>query len=259
MSDQQDKPTDPTPPALVLIHGLGATRGVWSGVGAELDWPGPVIVPDLPGHGAAPWQADYTVGALAAAVSADCQPGQEVVIVGHSLGGAVGLCLASGFFRPTVRLVVGLGIKVNWSAEDVAGVAKVAAKGIRWFETEAEAQHRFLLQSGLAAVGAGHPIAETALVDAVATGDGGWRVAQDPMTFAQKALDTAGLVAAATCPVVLGAGSDDQMVAAAELAAYVPQPRMADGRGHNVHVEDPAWVTALLHELVEANGVLDRG
>lgn len=243
-------------PALVLIHGLGATKGVWSGVIDELRWPGPVITPDLPGHGTGPWTGDYTLGSLAASVSHQCEPGQDTIIVGHSLGGAVGLCLASGFFRPAVRLVVGLGIKVTWTPEDVAGMAKVGAKGVRWFETEAEATERFLLQSGLAALGPDHPVARAACVDAVSfqepdgAGNGGWRVAQDPATFAQTALDTQRLVAAAACPVVLGAGTEDQMVSAEELAAYRPNPRMAQGRGHNVHAEDPAWVAALIRELM---------
>jgi pimeloyl-ACP methyl ester carboxylesterase len=239
----------PSDPALLLIHGLGATRGVWAGVLDELNWPGPVIVPDLPGHGAAAWSGDYTLGALAAAVSAHCQPGQETVVVGHSLGGAVGLLLASGFYRPNVTAAIGVGIKVNWSDEDVAGVAKVAAKGVRWFDTREEAEARFLLQSGLSAVGADHPTAVAALEDAVAEGDGGWRVAQDPATFAQTALDTTSLLAAAKCPVVLGAGTEDQMVSEADLKTYVSDPHMAEGLGHNVHVEDPAWVVSLVRAL----------
>lgn len=240
---------DAEPPALILIHGLGATSGVWSGVISELDWAGPVIAPDLPGHGAAQWSGDYTIGALAAAVSAHCERGRKAVVVGHSLGGAVALCLASGLFRPNVLAAAGIGIKVNWSDDEVAGVAKVAEKGVRWFDTKAEAEHRFLLQSGLMAVGADHPTAVTALVDSVVSGESGWRVAQDPQTFAQSALDTSGLLAAATCPVVLGAGSEDQMVTEAELAEYLPSPRIAQGRGHNVHVEDPVWVASLIREI----------
>lgn len=246
-------------PAMILIHGLGATSGVWSGVISELGWPGPVITPDLPGHGAAPWSGDYTIGALAAAVSAHCQPGREAVVVGHSLGGAVALCLASGLFRPKVLAAVGIGIKVNWSEDEVAGVAKVAAKGVRWFETKAKAEQRFLLQSGLAEVGADHPTAVAATVDAVVSGEGGWRVAQDPQTFAQNGLDTAGLLAAATCPVVLGAGSDDQMVTEVELAQYLRGPQMAEGRGHNVHVEDPGWVASLIREIADDGRFLADG
>ena len=96
-----------TTPTLLLIHGLGATNGVWADVLAELDWPSQVINAELPGHGAAAPSDDYTVGAMAAQVAATCANGEEVIAVGHSLGGAVALCLASGFFRPVVAAAVG--------------------------------------------------------------------------------------------------------------------------------------------------------
>ncbi len=71
---------------------------------------------------------------------------------------------------------------------------------------------------------------------------GQWRVSQDPVTFAQRPLDMARLMAAATCPVVLGAGEHDGLVSRTDLAVYVDQPRIAPDRGHNVQVEDPEWV-----------------
>lgn len=235
-----------TAPSLLLLHGLGATSGVWSDLRRLVDWPARVIAPDLNGHGSSPWTGDYTVGALAAGISAQCDADEPVVVVGHSLGGAVGLCLASGFFRPVVEAVIGIGIKVNWSDEDVAGMAGVAAKGVRWFPTEAEALDRYLRQAGLAElIGTDHP----ATAGAVTEQDGRWRVSQDPATFAQKALETRALLDSARCPAVLGAGEADAMVTDSELAAYVHEPRIAAGSGHNVHVEDPAWVAGLMSEL----------
>lgn len=230
-------------PTLLLLHGLGATSGVWADVEARLDWPGRIVAPDLAGHGAAPWCDDYSLGALAAGVSAQCQPGEETIIVGHSLGGGVGICLASGFFRPTVRTVIGLGVKVAWTDDDVAGMAKVAARGVRWFDSKQEAVERFLRQSGLAGiVDHDHPAVENAVV----AQDGRWRVAQDPATFAQSALEMPLLQRAARCPVVLGAGQSDAMSTEADLARYVNQPQIAPGRGHNVQVEDPDWVVGLI-------------
>lgn len=238
--------SDGPAPTLLLIHGLGATAAVWAGLRTMLDWPGRVIAPDLPGHGSAPWTGDYTVGALAAAVSAHCENGEEVIIIGHSLGGGVGLALASGFFRPQPSAVIGIGIKVTWSDGDVAGMARVAAKGIRWFDAAEEAVDRFLLQSGLAGlVDRDHPSTAGAVVE-----EGGrWRVAQDPLTFAQRPLETRALMDAARCPVILAAGDGDAMVSEADLSRYVHRPRIAAGRGHNVHVEDPQWVASLLAEL----------
>jgi hypothetical protein len=39
------------------------------------------------------------------------------------------------------------------------------------------------------------------------------------------------------------------MVSEADLKAYVSDPHMAEGLGHNVHVEDPAWVVSLVRAL----------
>jgi len=233
-------------PTLVLLHGLGATPGVFSDLLNVLDWPGRVVAPPLAGHGAAEWTGDYTVGALAGSVSralGDLEQTDEVVILGHSLGGGVALCLASGWFRPRVRSVISLGVKVSWPDEDVAGMARVAAKGIRWCESRDEAIERFLRNAGLAGiVDADHPAA----VDAVVEGEGGWQVAQDPLTFAQRPLDVAGLVSAARCPVTLGAGANDAMCTAAEIAPFVEQPAICPDVGHNLQVENPTWVADLV-------------
>lgn len=236
-----------TAPTLLLLHGLGATPGVWAELIDELDWNGHVLAPALAGHGRATWTGDYTVEALATGVSASVDD-EPVIVVGHSLGGGVAACLASGRFGPQVLGVVAVGVKVAWSDADVAGMAKVAAKGLRWFDTRDEAVHRFLLQSGLAGI---VESAHAAVTDSVVEVDGRWRVAQDPATFAQQALDMQGLLEAAECPVILAAGADDAMVTHADLAALVDSPRIAEGRGHNVQVEDPAWVASLVREMTE--------
>lgn len=234
-------------PTLVLIHGLGATKGVWHDVREALDWPGRVIAADLPGHGSAAWTGDYTVGSLAAAVSAHCEHDEPVVVAGQSLGGGVGVCLASQLFRPVVQGVVAIGVKVVWTDDDVAGMAKVASRGVRFMESRDEAVQRFLRNAGLAGVvGPDHP----AVTDAVVETPEGWRVAQDPATFGQKKLDMAGLLAAATCPVVLGAGADDAMCTEHDLAGFTDDARIAAGAGHNVQVEQPEWVAGLIREIL---------
>lgn len=234
-------------PTLLLLHGLGATPGVWADLREAIDWPGRILAPSLAGHGDATWTGDYTVGALAAQVSTWCENGEEVVAVGHSLGGGVALALASGLFRPVVRGVVAVGVKVSWSDADVDGMAGVAARGIRWCETRDEAVTRFLRNAGLVdLVAADHP----ALTDAVVEDTQGWRVAQDPATFAQRKLDMAALVSAAQCRIVLGAGTDDAMAPRADLEAYSDDVRIADGAGHNVQLERPQWVVDLVQEIV---------
>src|SRR5215831_19880579 len=101
-------------PLLVLLHGLGATSDVWAGWRPLLAgrWPGRWLAPDLPGHGGSPPLAAYTFDGFAAAVAGLIEPGARTVVLGHSLGGVVGLALASGRFSVAVDAVIGLGIKV---------------------------------------------------------------------------------------------------------------------------------------------------
>jgi pimeloyl-ACP methyl ester carboxylesterase len=65
-------------PALLLLHGLGATCDVWDGLIALLPghWPGSWIAPDPPGHGrSAPAPRNrYSIGGLAAAVATVLEP-----------------------------------------------------------------------------------------------------------------------------------------------------------------------------------------
>ena len=240
-------------PTLVLLHGLGGTPGVWHDVRQRLRWEGRVVAPPLAGHGTAPWTGDYTLGGLASGVAATLEQDEPAIVLGHSLGGAIGMVLASGWFRPAVLGVVGIGVKVAWADGDVARMAKVAGRGVRWFDTREEAVDRFLLQSGLTGV-AGHD--HPAALDAVVEEGGRWRVAQDPATLAQRAVDTAQLLRTATCPVLLGAGDDDAVCTAADLARYVDDAPRAPGRGHNVQVEDPDWVLGLLDRVAAHPGVV---
>ena len=106
---------------MVLLHGLGATGDVWGGWWPLLArrWPGRWLAPDLPGHGGSPPLAAYAFDGFAAAVAGIVPPSARVVVLGHSLGGVVGLALASGRFPVPVQAVIGLGIKVVWTDEDL--------------------------------------------------------------------------------------------------------------------------------------------
>jgi pimeloyl-ACP methyl ester carboxylesterase len=222
----------------LLLHGLGATRAVWRGVDGT--------APDLPGHGGAAWDAPYSFTRHAEAVL-PLLGDEPVTVVGHSMGGVVGLVLAA-LAPDRVRQVVGLGIKVSWPPEDVARAAAMADRPVATYDTRAQAVDRFLRVSGLAGlVPADDPVVDGAVVDRRAVGEGsGWRLAQDPRTFGVGVPDMEALLAAVACPVVLARGEHDPMVSHEQLAALVAAPVTLPGLGHNAHVEDPAAVLALL-------------
>ncbi|MBA2540553.1 MAG: alpha/beta fold hydrolase, partial [Deltaproteobacteria bacterium] len=86
---------------LVLIHGLGSARTVWSLVTPELAKKFDVLAVDLPGHGQTPWTAGTAMDprALADSVRAtlDALNVKRAHLVGNSLGGWVSLELAAAY------------------------------------------------------------------------------------------------------------------------------------------------------------------
>ena len=232
-------------PLLMLLHGLGATGDVWAGWRPWLArrWPGRWLAPDLPGHGGSPPLAAYDFDGFAAAVAGMVQPGARVVVLGHSLGGAVGLALASGRFSVPVQAVVGLGIKVVWADEDLDRARAAARRPPAWFASRDEAAARYLRVSGLAGlIPAGEPAVDAGLREQ----NGQWRLAMDPGAFAVGAPDMGQLLARSRAPVTLARGEHDPMNTDEQLARLgVPTVKLA-GLGHNAHVESPELSIALL-------------
>jgi pimeloyl-ACP methyl ester carboxylesterase len=232
-------------PLLVLLHGLGATGDVWGGWRPLLArrWPGRWIAPDLPGHGGSPPLAAYTFDGFAAAVADLLQPRDPVVVLGHSLGGVVGLGLASGRFPVPVRAVIGLGIKVVWAGEDLDRARAAAQRPTAWFASRDEAAARYLRVSGLAGlVAPDDPAVDAGLREQ----DGQWRLAMDPGTFAVGAPDMPKLLARSRAPVTLARGEHDPMNTDEQLARLGAPAITLPGLGHNAHVESPDLSFTLL-------------
>jgi pimeloyl-ACP methyl ester carboxylesterase len=232
-------------PLLVLLHGLGATGDVWGGWWPLLArrWPGRWLAPDLPGHGGSPPLAAYTFDGYAAAVASIVPPGARVVVLGHSLGGVVGLALASGRFPVPVQAVIGLGIKVVWSDEDLDRAQVLARRPPVWFASRDEAAARYLRVSGLAGlVPDGDPAVDAGLREQ----NGQWRLAMDPGAFAVGAPDMGQLLAGSQAPVTLARGEHDPMNTDEQLARLGAPTVTLPGLGHNAHVESPERSITLL-------------
>ena len=230
---------------LVLLHGLGATGDVWDGWRPLLArrWPGRWLAPDLPGHGGSQPLASYTFDGLAAAVAGIVPPSSRVVVLGHSLGGVVGLALASARFGVPVQAVIGLGIKVMWSNEDLDRAQAVARRPLAWFASRDEASVRYLRISGLAGLlPAGDPAVDAGLREQ----DGRWRLAMDPGAFGVGAPDMPQLMARSQAPVTLARGEHDPMNTDEQLALLGASMITLPGLGHNAHVESPELAIALL-------------
>jgi pimeloyl-ACP methyl ester carboxylesterase len=236
-------------PTLLLLHGLGATGDVWNSWRPLLmrNWPGPWLAPDLPGHGGSEPLDHYSFETLAAAVAQILDLRDRFVVLGHSLGGVLGLVLAGDRFDLAVERVVGVGIKVAWTDDELTKARQLSERPVAWFPTRAEAASRYLRISGL--TGLLDP--DSPEVGAGIREEGeGWRLTLDPAAFAVGAPDMPTLLAASRAPVVLARGERDQMVTDEQLAGLDAATVTLPGLGHNAHVEDPAAVFRLVEQTI---------
>jgi pimeloyl-ACP methyl ester carboxylesterase len=236
---------------ILLLHGLGATAAVWVGVQEVLEQHrvGRWIAPDLSGHGQSQWQPHYSIGQLAAALADLVSDSPELFIVGHSLGAYVGLALASGWFGVRVAGVLGVGPKISWPEADLQMSRELASRPIRLHATEDDAWARYRRTSGLTP-----EIAADArwLSRGVMKNSDGWRLSQDPRTFAVAGAPFSTLASSATARVALARGEHDPMVSTEELRAHSMYVEEVKGAGHNAHVERPESIVALLEQLTES-------
>jgi pimeloyl-ACP methyl ester carboxylesterase len=235
-------------PLLLLLHGLGATGDVWAGWEPLLArrWPGRWLAPDLPGHGGSPPLAAYSFDGFAAAVAGIGLPRTGVVVLGHSLGGVVGLALADAKSDVPVTAVIGLGIKVVWTGTELDRAQAAARRPPAWFDSRAEAAERYLRVSGLTGL---VPASDPAVDAGLREQDGRWRLALDPRAFDVGAPDMPQLLARCRAPVTLARGECDPMSTDGQLAALGATAVTLPGLGHNAHVESPELSVALLESL----------
>lgn len=239
------------PDLLLLLHGLGATAAVWAPFCAEARerWRGRWLAPDLAGHGRSAPLPSYAIGQQAAAVARAVlprlDPAGRLVVLGHSLGGVIGLALASGWFGVAPQRVFAAGIKIGWNDEELRRMEALAAQPPKRFASEAEARERYLKVSGLAGIAdAAGPVTARG----VAQEADGWCLAMDPRANGVGKPPVEELVRLARCPVHLGRGRDDALVTMAQTRALDPQAQELGPHGHNVMVEAPArlwdWLAA---------------
>jgi len=233
-------------PLLVLLHGLNATAAVWEPLDAVVasSWPGRRLLIDLPGHGRSDPLPDYSFGVVAAEVANAIGPiSAPVVVVGHSMGAVVALALASGWFGVPIAQVLAVGVKLEWSADDLEAVARARERPVKWYDSREEAEERFLRLAGIESVAASDP---SLLAGGVRTADGRFRVAADPRASSIGGPPMRSLMAAAAAPVRLARGERDGMVTVDQLRRFDPQAVDISGAGHNAHIENPSGFARLM-------------
>ena len=235
--------TDGGADLLVLLHGLGATGDVWSPFReARPEWfRGRILIPDLPGHGGSSRLDDYSIPNVAQAVAemlrSKAQRTQHCVILGHSFGGVVAVELANSRWDVAPRHVLGLGIKTLWTEDDLAFMARVAAKPSKTFASRTRPRPGFARPRGWPAWSRRAVIARRRGV--VREDDGEWGLALDPKVNAVSEPMISQRIADAECPVSLAYGEGDRMIDAKDTRRHDPAAEALAGGGHNIMVTHP--------------------
>ena len=232
---------------LLLLHGLGATGAVWDRLLplVEASWPGSWAVPDLRGHGRSPAEPPYGYAVHAADVAALVAGAgaTRVTVLGHSFGGVVGAVLAGGWYGVQVSRVVAVGVKIDWTDDEVARARSLTARPPQVFATVAEAAERHLRLAGLTGlVSPEDPVALTG----VRAADGGFAVAFDPRAFGAVGPPVEEVLSRAVAPLRLAAGAGDPMVGLDAMRRVDPGAVLLEGVGHNAHWEAPDAVWSLV-------------
>lgn len=234
--------TDGPGPLLVGLHGWGRDRHDLQTALSTY----PHLLVDLPGFGTSPvpaeaWGAADYASCIAAALD-EHGPAEPVVILGHSFGGRVAVCLAAS--RPDlVRGMILCGVpllRLSKAAKPPVTYRlgrKVHQLGLlsnRRFEAmrQARASDDYNAASG---------VMRKVLI----------RVVNESYEAQLQAV---------ACPVALLWGSADQAVPATTiekvrgLLTVIVDTEIVDGAGHDVHLQAPGRLRAMIEKVLDATG-----
>jgi pyruvate dehydrogenase E2 component (dihydrolipoamide acetyltransferase) len=243
---------------LVFVHGLGGSLSTWQIVlgGLADEWR--LIAIDLPGHGqsAKTAGADYSIAGHAAAVAEALEGAgvRDAIVVGHSLGGAVALRLASEQPGPVrgLALIDSAGLGEEVGADLLASMA-----GEPGPETARALLELFMADQKLVSPRAVEEMAGNQ------TAEGGWTAQQATANAAfasgqQSGIDREAL-RSVTQPALVIWGERDRVIPvdhAYAAARTLPDAVVAvlPGIGHVPQVEAPERVTTLIRRFARSLG-----
>jgi pimeloyl-ACP methyl ester carboxylesterase len=248
-------------PPLVLLHPLGADRGVWAPVFDRLAAERDVIAPDLPGFGGSPsLDGDPTPDRLAAAVRAFVRDDLGIDrwhVAGNSLGGWVALALAadagSGVASVTAIAPAGLWARPLGPKPSVARRAAALVAPVAPVLTRGAALRRAILAGSVGHPERVPPADAARLVQAYGRAPG-----FDAVNAAMRA-GTFGALGGIAVPVTLAWPTLDRLVGRpAHLPPAVRNVTLTDC-GHIPMWDDPeAVATTLLNGSAERAGERSR-
>jgi pimeloyl-ACP methyl ester carboxylesterase len=230
------------PPSIVLLHGAGAHSLWWAHIAPSLaSEQTPVVAIDLTGHGASDRRPSYSLDAWAAELRGAVQSlgaTGTAVVVGHSLGGVVGLRAASEAGHGFAGLVLVDSLVRPRGSERQTNRERIASTPTKIYPSQA------------AAVGAFRPfpkpdrvlpyVAAQIALSSLRAVEGGYTWRFDPRVFARPDIDALPVPLAPTAVV----RPEHGLVTAQVLAEIQERIDLAgvvevQGAGHHAMLDAP--------------------
>jgi pimeloyl-ACP methyl ester carboxylesterase len=229
---------------IVLIHGAGGTHLNWPPELRRMEW-AQVYGVDLPGHGRSSGNPEETIGGYARRVTKwmDALNLGAVVLVGHSMGGAISLTISMEIPDRVKGLVlVGSGAKLRVHPQILAlteneeSYPQAAGLVTTWaFSTNADSDLKELALSRMAEVPA--------------------RVVHADFLACDK-FDMMDRLGEIRVPTLVLCGGEDQMTPvkySRYLVDHIPDAKLelVEGAGHMLMLEKPEALAKLLRDFIK--------
>ncbi len=247
---------------VLLLHSLAAHSHWWDWAAPRLAEDAHVIALDLRGHGGSGWvepaayrAPDYAGDTVAAL---DALGWRAPLVIGHSLGGYVGACLAALHPDRVSRLVI-VDTLTWWNEQETTWALMQAERLGPEFASREEAGMRFRL----------NPRETTAPAEWLRhLGEAGvrerrpgvWQHAFDRLVFPHARPDAWSVLPGVVCPTLVVRGEGSPMMSresGERVAATLPRGLLAEMKGahHHLILDDPVqFVSIVAAWLAGASG-----
>jgi len=260
-------------PLMLLVHGGRDHGRSWDLIARSLQPHFHVVAPDLRGHGDSDWTKGgsyalteyvYDLSRLVRSSAA------QATIVGHSMGGMVGLIYAGTFPDQVSALVVLDGVTVLPNAKRMPAHERIAKWVGQLDKLEDREPRRYrTIEEAAAQMLAHNPRLRSELVQHLAAfgvrrnqdGSYSWKFDPCQRAMAPHRLlpeDHVSLWSRITCPTLLLHAEESFLETPAGLAGYFPHARTEtiSGAGHWLHHEKPDEVLCAIRTFL---GLTDQG
>ncbi len=244
---------DSQKPPILLLHALACHSGWWKWVSPYLEKEYYLVAPDFRGHGQSPWADRYGFDDYAGDIEELARNfHRPYTIVGHSMGGYVGLKVASrGICPPSALLVADM--KVDPPEEELAGLHKAAVKSGRIYDTlqDAVGHYRLLPPQHTAPAERVEQVAKECFHEQE---DGRWTERFDRRTLAIEKVEAVALAGLVSRPTWFVRAKNSQVMpvdGAKELARITDGPlHEMDDSFHHLPLETPEAFATLIRTFM---------